>query len=99
MMGKAQKVCDYTLFVQTSIITLVLALEVLAYLVCAAVVRLFLPIHCNDLCHVWMKESSFFLPGNFVEYLDSPLLLDAVLVPVAEFFLWSHSCRVPNLYC
>jgi hypothetical protein len=64
MMGKAQKVYDYTLFMHTSIITFVLALEVLTYLVCASVVHLYLPVHYNDLCHVWEKESSFLLPGN-----------------------------------
>jgi hypothetical protein len=26
-------------------------------------------------------------------------VLDAVSAPVPQFFSWSHSCRVPNLYC
>jgi len=42
------------------IITLMLALEVLSYLVCAAVGHLYLPVPCSDLCYVWKKASSFF---------------------------------------
>lgn len=89
------KVCDY-IHAHMLIITLTLAVEVLS-LVCAAVVHVCLCLAMT--CATCGRGTPLFLPGNFVAYSDSPILLDAVSVPVAQFFSWSHSCEVPNLNC
>lgn len=74
-MEKAQKVCDY-IHAHMLIITLTLAVKVLSYLVCAAVIHVCLCLAVT--CATCGRRLPLFLPGNFVVYSDSPSLLDAV---------------------